>query len=266
MIAAFSNESCGFAEHTYLYAYILLDATLDAYHRRSPHVVENEYIVAAIMMRPKETADIFMRTWHWAFGVSVGPGTKVVRRCAYWQLRCVRVLASLPDVRRHLIENGFITSICLAARKIVRGEIEGPSNVFSILGNIVDFLTKQTGRPAHMREALDAHIIPTILRIPGISLSLATDPHISTILVDDCIIFLSKVALYSLFPTLRTTLRRSFARVEELVARGAITWDGNDRTRLQREYLRCLAAASPPNVDDGRNRVPCSNTKVVLLI
>ncbi|KIY61807.1 hypothetical protein CYLTODRAFT_447526 [Cylindrobasidium torrendii FP15055 ss-10] len=262
MVTTFSHQVHKFTEQAYLYAYNLLSSILQAYYLKPSRVViEDESVVAAMLAHPKETADFFMHTWRWAFGVLVGPGTGSVRRHAFFQLQCVPLLTSLPDIRRHLVECGFIASMCITARKIVRGEVEGPSNVFTILSIILNFLVNQVNRPKHMREALDAHIISTILRIPDMSSSIATDIHMSVPLEKSCFGFMTKCMTYTLFPTLRSSFKRSIVRVDELVDRGAITWRADNCSRIQRMYLRCMMAVSEPNRYDGWNKIPCSNSK-----
>lgn len=267
MIAAFANETREFTEQTYTHAYNLLADILHTYHG-SPSHVNDRSVLAAMVLRPKDTADFFMRTWHWAFGVSVGTRTRSIRNCAALQLQCVSMLVELPDVRRHLIERGFITSVCLAARKVVRGEVEGllkSDAADSTMCVFVDILVNHTRRPEHMREALDAHIISTILRIPEMSSALSAN-YMSVGLVNRCLAFMSKYMSYALFPTLRSGLMRSFARVDDLVARGAITWRGDDGKRLQQQYMRCPAVSNRSMQYSGRSKIPCSNTKVLSLI
>ncbi|KIY63152.1 hypothetical protein CYLTODRAFT_426336 [Cylindrobasidium torrendii FP15055 ss-10] len=179
----------------------------------------------------------------------------------------INSIIALPSMRRALLCRGLVPSLCLAARKVVRGEIEDQENAKSILLTLFKTIIQFTFRPEHMREALNAHLVATILRVPGIETFVDPRTDEPYPVPEDrtawlgmlCTDTLSRMWTYAAFPSLFASMDATVRHIDGLVARGIVTIDGDHRGSVFTQYAHLRARVEAVRRGEVQYPVKCHN-------
>lgn len=199
-------------------------------------------IWTALEERPVAVADAIIRTMNWMVGTSAGKHSQPIRDCIHSLAGCLTFFTWIAPLRTALIQRGFVPMLSLTLRKVVRGEVEKLDSIGMTLWVALTLLDDLTQHPAQMREALDAHLISSLLRIPDM-LVYATKPKVvrggdklAIGLPQRLLAFMSRVATFTIFPSLRSSMRKSVKRTDTIIERGDISFCGELGAALKKKY------------------------------
>lgn len=242
-IAAFSNCNSiypGSYDTAHTFA-IIFRACDDTNRSNWPIAADFSSIGRALGDRYEEAALAIMAALHGVTGRKAGPRVQKVLSFSVPVVHIISLSIGIPTLRFALIQRGLVAALCLSVRRAVRGELENQATSEAFVYVVLDLLKDVMLNPQQIREALDAHILSTVLRIPDAplyspvpsSLPADADP------IANAVAFLFRLSTFVIFPTLRHAFQRSFRHVDSLVVRGAITFPGDSGALLATEYDAC---------------------------
>lgn len=245
LVTSFSGCNTVFPS-SYTSVFALLHAVFDIRERgvsKQTFIAGPGSIWFALHNRCKEVASAAILALRWIVGAKAGHRTPRIPPDTWQFLISLRLITSIPALRAALVERGLVPSLCLLARRLVRGELEEHCSISGYLSVLLDIIEDNTYQPQRMREALDSHIMSTILCIPDVytkaPLCACMPLEVEKELTARALAFVSRLSALVIFPSLIPSFRRSFRHVEALVNRGAITFRGEFGSLLEAQYIEC---------------------------
>lgn len=210
---------------------------------KRPIVADPGSIWCALGERYEEAALAIMAALNGDIGWKAGPRMPKVSPTITSPLQILSLSMGIPTLRFALIQQGLVSSLCLAMRRAVRGEFADRKTNDAFAYVVLALLEDTMQNPQQVREALDARILSTVLRIPDTpfitEVAFFLPEGTDTDLIAKSTAFLSRLSTYVVFPTLRHAFERSFRHAETLINRGAITFPGSSGSLLAAEYNFC---------------------------
>ncbi|KIY63154.1 hypothetical protein CYLTODRAFT_414231 [Cylindrobasidium torrendii FP15055 ss-10] len=188
----------------------------------------------ALSERPQCLADATICTMNWIVGISVGKDSQLIRPCFPCFATFLRGALDCRDLYLALVKRGIVTLLSRTLRKLVRVEVDTYWSMGPNLLAVLSMLQQLTFVPALMREALEAHLALSTLRIPKI-LRLMSVPscyrsahweHINSQCADSAARIRLKIVAFTVFPTFRPPLKASVKLTDIAIARGEVTSRG----------------------------------------